>query len=144
MVILVFCPVSWFLTMWTVRYMSIYFFNLMIYQKVFILLISCLSSLISLHTTVYFVTGERSVSWHLFPQMLIDSSHILAVSMDKRISFPLRFFLTAQEFGMVVCTKQMTFLTLDVECLYFLTHSWTMEFFSHARLMTYRWLWQIQ
>lgn len=41
------------------------------------------------------------------------------------MSLPLRFFLTAQEFGMVVGTKQMTFLTLDAEWLHFLTHSWT-------------------
>lgn len=78
-----------------------------------------------------------------FLQMLTDSSHMLALSMDKRICFPLTL-LTAQDFGMVVCMRQVTFLTLDVEWLYFLTHSWTTECFSQAGPVTYRWPWQIQ
>lgn len=82
--------------------------------------------------------------WTSFHPVLRDASHILPVSIDKRISFPLRFSLTAQEFGMAIWMKQMTLLTLDVEWLYFLTHSWTFECFSRAGPVTYRWLWYIQ
>lgn len=69
-----------------------------------------LSSKFNFYTYNYaFCSSGKTYELTSFHQMLTDSSHILAVSIDKRISFPLRFSPTAQDFGMAICRKQMTF-----------------------------------
>lgn len=98
--------------------------------------VSCIPSFISLYSILYFASVDKLMSRPFSIPMLRDPSHVLAVSIDKRISFPLKFLPTTQDFGMAICTKQMTLLTLDVEWLCFLTHSWTMECFSRAGPVT--------